>query len=112
MTDEPNWLDKFLDIRRIQKYLKGNADYRKSVSDRIDQVETAQERILEPTQDMVRAHLAFLDHLTKEDTQDRKSGVAYETSKPRDYRLEFVTFYLTHRDMKRPMNRPARRDGE
>ena len=101
---EPTWLDKLLDIRRIQKYLSGNAAYRQSVSQQLDRMDQAQERILEPTQDMVRAHLAFLDFLTEE------SKLAFDaepsdTREKRDYRLEFVTFYLQHRPERKPINR-------
>lgn len=100
---DPTWLDKLLDIRRIQKYLSSNAKYRQSVSQQLDRMDQAQERILEPTQDMVRAHLAFLDMLSAQSF----GGEPKSADNPgRDYRLEFVTFYLQHRPEKtRPINR-------
>jgi hypothetical protein len=102
-TEEPIWLDKLLDIRRIRKYLSGNAKYRQSVSQQLDRIDHAQERILEPTQEMVRAHLAFLDMLSAQSF----GGEPKTADNPgRDYRLEFVTFYLQHRpEKKRPINR-------
>jgi hypothetical protein len=106
MTDKnkTTWLDSILNARRIQKYLSSNAKYRQSVSQQLDRMDDAQERILQPTQDMVRAHLAFLDHLSGESF----GGEARSEINPgRDYRLEFVTFYLTHQPVKkRPINRP------
>jgi hypothetical protein len=99
MDYQPTKLDKILDIRRIFKYLRGNTAYRQSVEQHLDRIDAAQERILEPTQEMFRAHLAFLDHLSGQSF----GGEPHSAINPgRDYRLEFVTFYLQHRQ---PINK-------